>query len=64
MIILLAKKNAKFHFFKDKSLKHSRVIWDAESEGLIFIKVQWFLGGVLPFLENKANSLRLVACDG
>jgi hypothetical protein len=43
---------------------YSRVLWYAEIDGVIFIRVLWPLGGVSPFFENQANFLRPVTIDG
>ena len=44
---------------------NSRVLWYAESNDVMFMSISWLLGDVpLPFFENPANFLMLVAFDG
>ena len=40
------------------------VLWYAESDGVIFVKILQLLGVFPPIFLNKANFLRLVTFDG
>ena len=55
MICLLAK-NAKFQIFVDRSLKlYNKFLWYAEFDGVIFVKIVCFLGGVSPCFLKWVN---------
>ena len=56
-------KNSTFLHIRAWNL-YSEVLWYAESDRVIFIKILRLLEGVPPFLENKTHLLRLVTCDG
>ena len=65
VIFRLAKKIQNFIFLQIGAWNlQNKVLWYAESDGVIFIKILWLLRVYSPFLENKANILGLVAFDG
>ena len=64
LVICLLAKNTNFHILVDWSLNCCyRVLWYAEYDGVIFVKILWRLGVFPPIFQNKANFLRLVTFD-
>ena len=43
---------------------YSSVLWYAEFDGLIFIKILLLSGVVSPFFDSKANFVSFVTIDG
>ena len=49
-VICLLAKNAKFYIFVDRTWNfYNKVLWYAESDSVIFVKIVWLLGAISPY---------------